>query len=171
MYVSASSKPFGQNELDGAIQARQAYIWPGVIKGGTFPPFSIPLLPDDNQSFPLNLLSPTPPPPTQIAKLASYDMSGYKTVAVAGSGNIGNFIIEELLKAGATVTVLSRKPDTEVPQGASVKAVDYNNADQLAEALSGQDVVVSTLSQGGFAVQGALADASKKAGVKLFVPS
>lgn len=38
-------------------------------------------------------------------------------------------------------------------------------------AVSNVEVVISTLSGGGFAVQPALAQASKKAGVKLFVPS
>jgi hypothetical protein len=49
--------------------------------------------------------------------------------------------------------------------------IDYASEDSLVQALSGVEVVISALSGGGFAVQPALADAAKKSGVELFVPS
>lgn len=52
-----------------------------------------------------------------------------------------------------------------------MQAVDYGSEDSLKEALSGVEVVISTLSQGGFAFQTPLFEAAKAAGVKLAVPS
>jgi len=49
--------------------------------------------------------------------------------------------------------------------------VDYASEDSLVHALSGVEVVISALSGGGLAVQSGLADAAKKSGVSLFVPS
>ncbi|KZT19870.1 NAD-binding protein [Neolentinus lepideus HHB14362 ss-1] len=108
-------------------------------------------------------------------------MSGYKNFVVAGAGNIGRFIVEELLKlqssgAVSSVTVLTRKGGYAdlVEKGAKVVAVDYSPSSSafLVSALQGTDVVISTL---GFeaidAQQNALADAAKQAGVSLFVPS
>lgn len=48
--------------------------------------------------------------------------------------------------------------------------VDYNDPSSIQKALAGVDVVVSALSGEGLKVQSVLADASKAAGVKLFVP-
>ncbi|KAH7099990.1 NAD(P)-binding protein [Auriculariales sp. MPI-PUGE-AT-0066] len=96
----------------------------------------------------------------------------YKAFAVAGgAGGIGAMITKALLAQGAEVNVLSRSTSIVVPQGATVKKVDYTDAGSLSSALQGVQVVVSALSQGGFAYQPALADAAKAAGVQLFVPS
>ncbi|KZV84566.1 NAD(P)-binding protein [Exidia glandulosa HHB12029] len=95
----------------------------------------------------------------------------YSTFAVAGAGGLGALIAEELVKQGATVFVLTRGDSSKAPAGATARKVDYGKEESLVEALKGIDVIVSTLSEGGFAVQPALADAAKKAGVKLFVPS
>ncbi|TFK47419.1 NAD-P-binding protein [Heliocybe sulcata] len=108
-------------------------------------------------------------------------MSGFKTIALAGAGNIGKFIAEELLKlkASGTITsvvVLTRGSSSDnlaslEKQGAKIAKVDYSSADSLTSALSGVDVVISTLGGNALTTQGPLADAAKKAGVKLFVPS
>ncbi|KZV90941.1 NAD(P)-binding protein [Exidia glandulosa HHB12029] len=95
----------------------------------------------------------------------------YSTFAVAGAGGLGALVAEELLKQRATVFVLTRGDHSKVPTGATGRKVDYGREESLVDALKDVDVVVSALSQGGFAVQPALADAAKKAGVKLFVPS
>jgi hypothetical protein len=53
----------------------------------------------------------------------------------------------------------------------TVICLDVSNAESLKKAFTGVDVVVSTISGGGFAVQGNLLTAAKEAGVKRFVPS
>ncbi|KAH7100497.1 NAD(P)-binding protein [Auriculariales sp. MPI-PUGE-AT-0066] len=94
-----------------------------------------------------------------------------KFAVAAGAGHVGEFIVKGLLAHGAEITVLSRSGSTAVPAGVTVCVVDYGNASSLKAALNGIEVVVSCLAGGGFAVQAALADAAKAAGVKLFVPS
>ena len=49
--------------------------------------------------------------------------------------------------------------------------VDYSNPQSIKSALSGVDVVISTISGKALDVQGKIAEASKEAGVKLFIPS
>ena len=49
--------------------------------------------------------------------------------------------------------------------------VDYSDPESIKNALSGVDVVVSTISGEALDVQGKIAEAAKEAGVKLFVPS
>ena len=96
----------------------------------------------------------------------------FSSFAVAGgAGGLGSLITKELLAQGAKVTVLSRSETTKVPEGASVRAVDYSNAEDLVKALEGHDVLVSALNAGGFPSQPALVDAAKKAGIKHVVPS
>lgn len=60
-----------------------------------------------------------------------------------------------------------------VGKGAKRVVVDYSSPSSLSSALSGTDVVVSTLGGGpeAFASQSALAKAAKEAGVQIFVPS
>ena len=97
--------------------------------------------------------------------------SHYTSFAVAGNaGRIGTLITKALIAQGARVVVLSRS-DATVPAGATFRKTDYADKASVAAALSGVEVVVSALSGGGFAAQPALANAAKKAGVKLFVPS
>ena len=94
----------------------------------------------------------------------------YTKFAVAGgTGGLGAFIVKELFAQGATVVVLSRSAEA-ASAGATVVAVDYADPSGLVKALAGIEVVISTLSHGGFALQHPLADAAKAAGVKLFVP-
>ncbi|EJD37903.1 NAD(P)-binding protein [Auricularia subglabra TFB-10046 SS5] len=97
--------------------------------------------------------------------------SSYKLFVVAGTGPLGSAIATELHKLGATVVFFTRGGSSNTPEGIPSKVVDYSNVDALAEALKGVHVVVSTVSGGGFKTQPILADAAKKAGVKLFVPS
>jgi len=54
--------------------------------------------------------------------------------------------------------------------GATIRSVDYDSPSSLATALEGVEVVISTLAGGGVAAQVPLAEASKAAGVQLFVP-
>ena len=49
--------------------------------------------------------------------------------------------------------------------------VDYSNHESVKHALSGVDVVISTVPVEALDIQGKIAEAAKEAGVKLFVPS
>lgn len=99
-------------------------------------------------------------------------MSSYTSFAVAGSGAIGSYVVAALAaNPSLAVTVLSRSADVKVPSGVVVKVVDYAIPSSIESALSGIDVVISTLGGGGNDVQEALANAAKQAGAKLFVPS
>jgi len=102
-------------------------------------------------------------------------MSGYERFAVAGAGNLGRFIIQELVKLrdaeqASVVNVLTRHADGKVEDADSVQ-VDYTVPDTLVAALANTDVVISTLGRPAFDLQETLARAAKTAGVKLFVPS
>ncbi|KAH7099443.1 NAD(P)-binding protein [Auriculariales sp. MPI-PUGE-AT-0066] len=97
----------------------------------------------------------------------------FTSFAVAGgTGGLGHLIASELVAVGAKVAVLTR-PDSnsKLPPGAEARQVDYSSEASLLKALEGIEAVVSVLAGAGFAVQTPLADAAKKAGVKLFVPS
>lgn len=93
------------------------------------------------------------------------------TFAVAGVGGLGRFIAEELVNEGVTVVALTRGGNDKIPAGVTERAVDYANPQSIEDALKGVEVVVSALAGPGFSVQTVLADAAKKAGAKLFVPS
>ncbi|THH19846.1 hypothetical protein EW146_g1410 [Bondarzewia mesenterica] len=106
----------------------------------------------------------------------------FKTFAVAGAGHIGAFIAEELVKQKAVgkaneVVVLTRLTSTNpatkklAAEGAKVVAVDYTSKASLLSALAGIEVVICTFDPSNLAIQDALAEAAKEAGVQLFVPS
>jgi uncharacterized protein YbjT (DUF2867 family) len=104
-------------------------------------------------------------------------MSGYKNFAVVGAGAIGGFIIRQLLtdKAAGTVNdvvVLTRQGSkTTVDPAAKLITVDYSNKESIKKALTGVDVVISTISGTALDVQPRIAEAAKEVGVELFVPS
>jgi uncharacterized protein YbjT (DUF2867 family) len=127
-------------------------------------------------------------------------MSGYTKFAVVGAGSIGSYIIEQLLKdktAGIVkeVIVLTRQvwypsnnqvvydvlstpsavdtkgSKTTVQGDAKVIQVDYSNEASIKYALTGVDVVISTVAMTVLDVQEKIAAAAKQVDVKLFVPS
>ncbi|EJD05394.1 NAD-binding protein [Fomitiporia mediterranea MF3/22] len=106
-------------------------------------------------------------------------MSGYRSFAVAGTGNVGKFIIDALLEKKAigvisSITVLTRSSEGKnelESKGVKVVAVDYTFPSSLEAALSGIDIVIAALGLHGIEHQVALAASAKTAGVKLFVPS
>jgi len=55
--------------------------------------------------------------------------------------------------------------------GAKIAVVDYGSAESLKNAVTGADVVISTVKPIALQVQHLLAEQAKAAGVKLFVPS
>jgi len=104
-------------------------------------------------------------------------MSGFKNFAIAGAGLTGRFIVRQFLKeksAGTVneVVVLTREGSkTTIDGDAKVIPVDYANKESLKSALTGIDVVISTIGATGFGLQVGIAEAAKEVGVKLFVPS
>ncbi|TFY63180.1 hypothetical protein EVG20_g6422 [Dentipellis fragilis] len=111
-----------------------------------------------------------------------HKMSTFTTFAIAGAGNIGIFIAEEFLKRKTAskarrVLILTRSSGDDGKfkelknKGAEVVTVDYDKKDSLTAALTGIDVVLSTLSFIDLGPQSSLAIAAKDVGVKLFAPS
>jgi uncharacterized protein YbjT (DUF2867 family) len=126
-------------------------------------------------------------------------MSGFKIIAVSGIGNLGLYIVDELLqqkKAGKLdeVRVLTREVRTHwLPliladpssqesahserneklkaRGATVAAVNYDEHSSLVAGLKGVDVLIACLPRDALLTQIPLAKAAKDAGVALFVPS
>jgi len=101
-------------------------------------------------------------------------MSGFRSFVVAGAGFIGKEIATELaIQPNTTVTVLTRKGSEpkDLPHNVKTATVDYDNASELEAIINGHEVVISTLSGGGYAAQPTLATAAKAAGEKHFVPS
>jgi len=104
-------------------------------------------------------------------------MSGYKNFAIVGAGTIGSFVIRQFLKDKAAgtvdkVVVLTRQgSNTTIEGDAKLIPVDYSNKESIKIALTGIDVVISTISGMALGAQAGIAEAAKEAGVKLFVPS
>ncbi|KAK4508191.1 hypothetical protein PRZ48_001929 [Zasmidium cellare] len=95
-------------------------------------------------------------------------------VALAGaSGLLGTPMLHALLNAGFDVTVLTRHSSTATfPSTVSnVVRVDYENLNELRQALKGQDALISTLTTFSISTQEKLIDAAIAAGVKRFLPS
>jgi len=104
-------------------------------------------------------------------------MSGYKNFAIVGAGTLGKYIVQQFQKeksAGTVndVVVLTRQGSKTTLEGdVKVVPVDYSNPESIKGALTGVDVVISTISGAALDVQGRIAEAAKQAGVKLFIPS
>jgi uncharacterized protein YbjT (DUF2867 family) len=60
---------------------------------------------------------------------------------------------------------------TAIDGDVNVVPVDYSNKESIKDALTGIDVVISTVPPTALGVQLGIAEAAKEAGVKLFVPS
>lgn len=110
-------------------------------------------------------------------------MSGFKKFAIVGAGNVGGFIVEELLKqkaAGAIeeVVIVSRPASKGKDQyvsyakrGARIAAAEFDDVPALTTALAGVHVVISTVAATVVDVQVHIAQAAKAAGVHVFIPS
>ncbi|KAI0556113.1 hypothetical protein F4679DRAFT_18325 [Xylaria curta] len=95
-----------------------------------------------------------------------------KVVLAGATGNLGPAILEQLLKAGFQVTVLTRQGSThDLPASVTVKPVDYDSVESLTAALRDQDAVVSTLGAIGLSKQLNLVEAAVKASIRRFIPS
>ncbi|KFY40632.1 hypothetical protein V495_05325 [Pseudogymnoascus sp. VKM F-4514 (FW-929)] len=94
-------------------------------------------------------------------------------VALAGKGRFGSVVLDELLKAGFKLTVLTRSASSlkDLPDGVEVRQVDYSSLESLQQSLQGHDAVVSTVAGAAVASQKPLIDAAISAGVKHFIPA
>ena len=68
-------------------------------------------------------------------------------------------------------TLDTKGSKTTIPGDAKVIQVDYSNDESIKRALTGMEVVISTISGEALDVQGKIAAAAKEVDVKLFVPS
>ncbi|KIK55138.1 hypothetical protein GYMLUDRAFT_48084 [Collybiopsis luxurians FD-317 M1] len=98
--------------------------------------------------------------------------------AFIGTGYIGSIILSAFLAQApdsSTLVVLSRNPDRKKfpPRVKVVKVDNYSDIDTIADIFFQYkiDAVVSTVAAGAVQTQRQMADAAKKAGVKLFVLS
>ncbi|KAH9963338.1 NAD-P-binding protein [Russula dissimulans] len=104
-------------------------------------------------------------------------MSEYKNFAIVGAGTLGKYIVQQFQKEKAAgtvndVVVLTRQGSKTTVEGdVKVIPVDYSNPESIKAAVTGVDVVISTISGAALDVQGKIAEAAKEAGVKLFIPS
>ncbi|KAH9989373.1 NAD-P-binding protein [Russula compacta] len=95
-------------------------------------------------------------------------MSGYKNFAIVGAGGLGNYIVRQFLREKAAGTV---NEVVVLTRQGSKSTVEGDAKQSIINALTGVDVVISTISGTALAVQGDIAKAAKEARVKLFVPS
>jgi len=96
-----------------------------------------------------------------------------KTVAIAGAnGVLGRPVLEELLRQGYAVTILSRPHSSSTyPDNVKVAATDFKDKASIVEALEGQDAFISTIGSGSGMDAVLLAEAAVEAGVKRYIPS
>ncbi|KAH8881729.1 NAD(P)-binding protein [Thozetella sp. PMI_491] len=107
-----------------------------------------------------------------VLKTTFFAMSIQNVVIVGGSGNLGSFVLKELLAAGFNVTALTRESSNSTfPAGVTVKKADYDSIESVQSAFAGQDAVVSVVGTLAIRSQTILADAALAAGVKRFIPS
>ncbi|EJU01347.1 NADP-binding protein [Dacryopinax primogenitus] len=108
-------------------------------------------------------------------------MPCYTRFAIAGaSGTVGTHFLREFEHSvhGFDVTILTRREGGNelfahewAKKGAKIRPVDYEDETDLVRALSGIEVLISTVGASGFTLQVPLVRAAKKAGVKLYVNS
>ncbi|KAJ7740098.1 hypothetical protein B0H16DRAFT_1378637 [Mycena metata] len=102
-------------------------------------------------------------------------MSAYKSFAVVGAGLIGLPIVGALAAQNVSVIVLSRPGSAAkpVPPGVQIIQVDYEDTAAVSAVFNRHrvDVVLCTVNNAVVGIQRPLADAAKRAGVQLFVPS
>ncbi|KAG6878261.1 hypothetical protein C0993_010033 [Termitomyces sp. T159_Od127] len=99
--------------------------------------------------------------------------SQYSSFAVVGAGYVGLPIIKALVQQKASVLVLTRSPPkSDLPEGVQVVQFRHTIA-SIAWALQQHciEVVISTIDADDLPFQNSVAEVSKGAGVKLFLPS
>ncbi|KAL1612149.1 hypothetical protein SLS60_000372 [Paraconiothyrium brasiliense] len=98
-------------------------------------------------------------------------------IALAGAtGNLGPPILDALLSASHTVTVLTRLGSTSTSKlrphpNLTITEVDFASSASMLPALTGVEVVVSAVAASAMGSQNPLIDAAVQAGVKRFIPA
>ena len=89
------------------------------------------------------------------------------------AGRIGGPVVDELVKAGYDVTILTRDPAGLAEKFSTARKiqVDYESDASLQQALNGHDALVSTVAMSAIANQKRMIDAAIAAGVKYFIPA
>ncbi|KAI3533045.1 hypothetical protein CSPX01_12994 [Colletotrichum filicis] len=93
---------------------------------------------------------------------------------IGAAGSLGTAVLKELVDAGLEVTVLSRttgKLPTELSSKVKEVAVDFSSKTAIADALKGQEAVVSTIGSAGLSLQETVIEGAIDAGVTRFIPS
>lgn len=102
-------------------------------------------------------------------------MSPTKVALAGATGNLGIPVLEALLDAHLSVTILSRiggnSSKLKRYPNLSIKEVDFNSPESIRPALEGVTIVVSCLATLAIGSQNALIDASCAAGVRRFIPA
>ncbi|KAI0284500.1 NAD-P-binding protein [Russula brevipes] len=104
-------------------------------------------------------------------------MSNFRRFAIVGAGNVGGFIVEELLKQKAAasideITIVSRPQNQSfAARGVRIATAEFTDVPALTTALAGTHVVISTISLLAVDIQVPVAQAAKAAGASLFLPS
>jgi uncharacterized protein YbjT (DUF2867 family) len=108
-------------------------------------------------------------------KFSFVDYSQYNPCShhVIQKGFLGTAVVEQLVKAGFSVTILTRSQASrkDVPSGVAVVEVNYDSPDSIIKALKGQDVLINTVGSGAISGQKPIIDAAITAGVKRYVPA
>ncbi|KAL1925770.1 uncharacterized protein VTP21DRAFT_653 [Calcarisporiella thermophila] len=102
-----------------------------------------------------------------------------KVIIAGGSGHFGHILTQELVRTGKyIVSILQRKNSTVddrkkalLEMGVGCISTDYNNPDELLNAVREADIVISTLSDMAVMEQRKLLEACKDATVSRFIPA
>jgi saccharopine dehydrogenase-like NADP-dependent oxidoreductase len=99
--------------------------------------------------------------------------SNNPVVIFGASGNVGQYVVPALLKAGVKVTVVTRKGSntTLSNENATLATADYSSQSELVSIIRGHGSVISLLSAGAVSLQRNLIDAAIEAGATFFIPS
>ncbi|KAH0587254.1 hypothetical protein H2248_006058 [Termitomyces sp. 'cryptogamus'] len=98
----------------------------------------------------------------------------YSSFAVVGVGYVGLLIIKALVQQQASVLVLTcSPPKSDLPEGVTTVRLRSTDIASIARALQQYhiEVVISTVDADELRFQNSVAEISKGAGVKLFLPS
>ncbi|KAG5729726.1 hypothetical protein E4T56_gene1069 [Termitomyces sp. T112] len=98
----------------------------------------------------------------------------YSSFAVVGVGYVGLLIIKALVQQKASVLVLTcSPPKSDLPEGVTTVRLRSTDIASIARALQQYhiEVVISTVDADELRFQNSVAEISKGAGVKLFLPS
>ncbi|KAJ3272235.1 hypothetical protein HDV01_005889 [Terramyces sp. JEL0728] len=118
---------------------------------------------------------------TSLPECHQINRMAFETVAVVGAtGNLGVSIAKAVIAKKFKVKIVTREDtltskkellDEFRSSGAEIVTADFKNADSIATALKGVQVVISATGGAALAEQIQLIDAAKKAGVSRFYPS